>query len=213
MHFFSRVFALLSAFLLLVASVSQAAKAPKPSKKDQLVTISTSLGDIKLILFDATPQHKANFLKLAESGFYNGTTFHRVIQDFMVQGGDPNSKDADPNNDGMGQPSEQTIPAEIRPELKHKFGAVAAARQGDFVNPQRASSPSQFYLVQNHRGVPHLDGQYTIFGQVVSGLDVIDKIVAQPKNERDRPTTDIKMTVKVEKMKKKKITELYGYAY
>jgi peptidyl-prolyl cis-trans isomerase B (cyclophilin B) len=171
------------------------------------------LGDIKLILFDATPQHKANFLKLAESGFYNGTTFHRVIQDFMVQGGDPNSKDADPSNDGMGQPSEQTIPAEIRPELKHKFGAVAAARQGDFVNPQRASSPSQFYLVQNHRGVPHLDGQYTVFGQVVSGLDVIDKIVAQPKNERDRPTTDIKMTVKVEKMKKKKITELYGYAY
>jgi len=213
MHFFSRVFALLSAFLLLVASVSQAAKARKPSKKDQLVTISTSLGDIKLILFDATPQHKANFLKLAESGFYNGTTFHRVIQDFMVQGGDPNSKDADPTNDGMGQPSEQTIPAEIRPELKHKFGAVAAARQGDFVNPQRASSPSQFYLVQNHRGVPHLDGQYTVFGQVVSGLDVIDKIAAQPKDARDRPTTDIKMTVKVEKMKKKKITELYGYAY
>jgi cyclophilin family peptidyl-prolyl cis-trans isomerase len=213
MHFFSRILALLSAFLLLLASVSQAAKAPKPSKKDQLVTISTSLGDVKLILFDATPQHKANFLKLAESGFYNGTTFHRVIQDFMVQGGDPNSKDADPTNDGMGQPSEQTIPAEIRPELKHKFGAVAAARQGDFVNPQRASSPSQFYLVQNHRGVPHLDGQYTVFGQVVSGLDVIDKIAAQPKDERDRPTTDIKMTVKVEKIKKKKITELYGYAY
>jgi len=213
MYFVPRVFALLSAFLLLLASASYAAKGPKISKKDQLITISTSLGDIKLILFDATPQHKANFLKLAESGFYNGTTFHRIIQNFMVQGGDPNSKDTDPANDGMGQPNEPTIPAEIRPEFKHKFGAVAAARQGDFVNPQRASSPSQFYLVQNHQGVPHLDGQYTVFGQVVSGLDVIDKIAAQPKDERDRPTTDIKMTVKVEKLKKKKITELYGYTY
>lgn len=209
----SRVAALLSAFLFLLTSVAFAAKAPKPSKKDQLVTITTSLGDIKLILFDATPQHKANFLKLAESGFYNGTTFHRIIPNFMVQGGDGNSKDADPANDGMGQPNEQTIPAEIRPELKHKFGAVAAARQGDFVNPQRASSASQFYLVQNHQGVPHLDGQYTVFGQVVSGLDVIDKIATQPKDDRDRPLADLKMTVKVEKLKKKKITELYGYTY
>ncbi|QNH63032.1 peptidylprolyl isomerase [Hymenobacter sediminicola] len=209
----SRVSALLSALLLLLTSMAVAAKAPKPSKKDQLVTISTSLGDIKMILFDATPQHKANFLKLAESGFYNGTTFHRIIPNFMVQGGDANSKDADPANDGMGQPNEQTIPAEIRPELKHKFGALAAARQGDFVNPQRASSASQFYLVQNHQGTSHLDGQYTVFGQVVSGLDVIDKIATQPKDDRDRPLTDLKMTVKVEKLKKKKITELYGYAY
>ena len=209
----SRVSALLGVFLLLLTSVAMAAKAPKISKKDQLVTISTSLGDIKLILFDATPQHKANFLKLAESGFYNGTTFHRIIPNFMVQGGDANSKDTDPANDGMGQPNEQTIPAEIRPELKHKFGALAAARQGDFVNPQRASSASQFYLVQNHQGTPHLDGQYTVFGQVVSGLDIIDKIAAQPKDDRDRPLTDLKMTVKVEKLKKKKITELYGYAY
>ncbi|MBD2714590.1 peptidylprolyl isomerase [Microvirga sp. STR05] len=208
-----RVSALLSVFLLLLTSMAVAAKAPKPSKKDQLVTISTSLGDIKLILFDATPQHKANFLKLAESGFYNGTTFHRIIPNFMVQGGDANSKDADPANDGMGQPNEQTIPAEIRPELKHRFGALAAARQGDFVNPQRASSASQFYLVQNHQGTSHLDGQYTVFGQVVSGLDIIDKIAAQPKDDRDRPLTDLKMTVKVEKLKKKRITELYGYAY
>ncbi|SHK36969.1 peptidylprolyl isomerase [Hymenobacter psychrotolerans] len=213
MPFVSRVAALLTAFLFLLTSVAAAAKAPKPSKKDQLVTISTSLGEIKLVLFDVTPLHKANFLKLAESRFYTGTTFHRVIPNFMVQGGDANSKDTDPSNDGMGQPNEQTIPAEIRPELKHKFGAVAAARQGDFVNPQRASSASQFYLVQNHQGVPHLDGQYTVFGQVVSGLDVIDKIATQPKDDRDRPLTDLKMTVKVEKLKKKKISELYGYAY
>jgi cyclophilin family peptidyl-prolyl cis-trans isomerase len=209
-----RVSALLSVFLLLLVTGLQAAKAPKKSKKDEVVTISTSQGDIKLILFDDTPLHKANFLKLAKSGFYTGTTFHRVIQNFMVQGGDANSKlDTDPTNDGMGQPNEVTIPAEIRPAHQHKFGAVAAARQGDFVNPTRASSSSQFYLVQNHNGTPHLNGQYTVFGQVISGLDVIDKIAAQPKDERDRPITDVKMTVTVEKVKKKKVTELYGYKY
>jgi len=209
-----RFLALLCAALLFLTTLPLlAAKGPKRSKKDQVVTITTSLGDIKLVLFDATPKHKANFLKLAESGFYNGTTFHRVIPDFMIQGGDANSKDADPTNDGLGQPNAPTIPAEIRPEFKHKFGAVAAARQGDFVNPERASSSTQFYLVQNHRGTPHLDGQYTVYGQVISGLEVLDKITAQPKNERDRPITDIKMTVKVEKLKKKKITELYGYQY
>lgn len=214
MNLTSRFSALLCAvMLLLTAPALHAAKRPKFSKKDQLVTISTSLGEIKLILFDATPKHKANFLKLAESGFYNGTTFHRVIPNFMIQGGDANSKDSDPDNDGMGQPDAPTIPAEIRPEFKHKFGAVSAARQGDFVNPERASSSSQFFLVQNHQGTPHLDGQYTVYGQVISGLDVLDKIAAQPKNERDRPLTDIKMTMKVEKLKKKKITELYGYQY
>ncbi|MDF7813281.1 peptidylprolyl isomerase [Hymenobacter sp. YC55] len=214
MNLASRFSALLCAVLLLLLAPNlHAAKRPKFSKKDQLVTISTSLGDIKLILFDATPKHKANFLKLAESGFYNGTTFHRVIPNFMIQGGDANSKDSDPDNDGMGQPDAPTIPAEIRPEFKHKFGAVSAARQGDFVNPERASSSSQFFLVQNHQGTPHLDGQYTVYGQVISGLDVLDKIAAQPKNERDRPLTDIKMTMKVEKVKKKKITELYGYQY
>lgn len=209
----SRISALLLAFVLLLTSSLHAAKRPKTSKKDELVTISTSLGDIKVLLYDATPLHKANFLKLANSGFYNGTTFHRIIPNFMVQGGDANSKDTDPTNDGQGQPNEGTVPAEFRPELKHKYGALAAARQGDFVNPQRASSASQFYLVQNHQGTPHLDGQYTVFGQVVSGLDVIDKIAAQPKDDRDRPLTDIKMTVKVEKLKKKKITELYGFQY
>ena len=197
---------------LLVPSV-RAAKGPRKSKKDEVVTISTSQGDIRIILFDQTPLHKANFLKLAESGFYNGTTFHRVIPNFMVQGGDPNSKDADPTNDGAGQDDEKLIPAEIRPDLTHCRGAVAAARTADFINPQRASSASQFYIVQNPRGTPHLDGQYTVFGQVISGQDVVDKIAQQPTAERNRPVTDIKMTVRVEKMKKKKITELYGYQY
>jgi peptidyl-prolyl cis-trans isomerase B (cyclophilin B) len=213
MNFGFRAFALFLVLLLLITPALQAAKAPGKSKKDEVVTISTNLGEIKLILFDQTPQHKANFLKLAQSGFYNGTTFHRVIQNFMIQGGDPNTKDADPTNDGAGQPDAATIPAEIRPEFQHKFGAVAAARQGDYVNPTRASSASQFYIVQNHQGTKHLDGAYTVFGQVISGLDIIDKIAAQPTGPRDRPTTDVKMTVKVDKLKKKKITELYGYQY
>lgn len=213
MNTVSRVWALAFAFLLALPFAVQAEKAPRKSKKDEVVTISTNLGEMKLILFDQTPVHKANFLKLAQSGFYNGTTFHRVIQNFMIQGGDPNTKDTDPGNDGAGQADATPIPAEIRPELQHKFGAVAAARQGDYVNPTRASSASQFYIVQNHQGTKHLDGAYTVFGQVISGLDVIDKIATQPTGPRDRPTIDVKMTVKVDKLKKKKITKLYGYQY
>ncbi|WP_400193623.1 peptidylprolyl isomerase [Hymenobacter sp. B81] len=193
-------------------------KAPKPSKKDELVTLTvtqngTALGEIRLLTYEQTPLHRANFLAKAKSGFYSGTTFHRVIPDFMVQGGDFNSKDEDPNNDGMGQPNDPTITAEIRPELKHKRGALAAARQGDFVNPTRASSSSQFYIVQNPKGTPHLDGQYTVFGQVIQGQEVVDKIAQTPRNEMDRPTEAVKMTVKVEKLSKKKITKLYGYTY
>jgi peptidyl-prolyl cis-trans isomerase B (cyclophilin B) len=199
--------------LLLLSLVGWAAKSPLKSKKDEVVTISTSLGDIRLILFSDTPLHRANFLKKAKSGFYDGTTFHRVIPQFMVQGGDANSKDADPNNDGQGQPNEPTIPAELAAGHKHDYGALAAARQGDFANPQRASSGSQFYLVENHQGTHFLDGQYTVFGHVIQGQEVVDKIAALPKDARDRPLTDLKMTMKVEKIKKKKITALYGYKY
>ncbi|WP_317172152.1 peptidylprolyl isomerase [Hymenobacter sp. BRD67] len=199
--------------LLLLELPVLAAKRPRLSKKDEVVTITTSLGDIRLILFNDTPLHRANFLKKASDGFYNGTTFHRVIPNFMVQGGDPNSKDADPTNDGLGPPNEPTIPAELAAGHKHDYGAVAAARQGDFANPQRASSSSQFYLVEKHEGTHFLDGQYTVFGQVIKGQEVIDKIAALPKDARDRPLTDLKMTMKVEKLKKKKITELYGYSY
>ncbi|RZK17915.1 MAG: peptidylprolyl isomerase [Hymenobacter sp.] len=198
---------------VLLSLPGWAAKKPSKSKKDEVVTISTSLGTIRLILFSDTPLHRANFLKKAKDGFYNGTTFHRVIPQFMVQGGDPNSKDNDPTNDGQGPPNEPTIPAELAAGHKHDYGAVAAARQGDFVNPQRASSSSQFYLVENHQGSHFLDGQYTVFGQVIEGQEVLDKIAALPKDGRDRPLTDLKMTMKVEKLKKKKITEFYGYAY
>ncbi|RYY21363.1 MAG: peptidylprolyl isomerase [Cytophagaceae bacterium] len=200
-------------FFWLLSLPGLAAKGPLKSKKDEVVTISTSLGDIRLILFSDTPLHRANFLKKTKEGSYNGTTFHRVIPQFMVQGGDPNSKDSDPGNDGQGPPNEPTIPAELAAGHKHDYGAVAAARQGDFANPQRASSSSQFYLVENHQGTHFLDGQYTVFGQVIQGQEVIDKIAALPKDGRDRPLTDLKMTVKVEKLKKKKITALYGYSY
>ena len=198
---------------LLLSLPALAAKVPRKSKKDDVVTISTSLGDIRLILFSDTPLHRANFLKKAESGYYDGTTFHRVIPGFMVQGGDPNSKDADPSNDGQGPAHEPTIPAELAAGHRHDYGAVAAARQADFVNPQRASNASQFYVVVNKQDAHSLDGQYTVFGQVISGLDVLDKIAAAPRDPRDRPLADLKMTMKVERLKKKKINELYGYMY
>jgi len=174
-----------------------------------LVTISTSLGDMKVILYDQTPRHKENFLKLAKDCYYNNTTFHRIIDGFMIQGGDANSKDDNPNNDGAGDIGYR-IPAEISPNLKHVRGAVAAARNN---NPQKESSGSQFYIVENHNGTPFLDNNYTVFGQVISGLDVIDKIAEQPKGPMDRPTTPIPMQVKVKKVKKKKITKEYNYQY
>lgn len=196
-------------WLALLGTSALAAKKPRPGKKDEVVTISTSLGDIRLLLFDDTPRHKANFLKKASQGYYNGTTFHRVIPNFMVQGGDPFSKDGDPTNDGQGPADEATIPAELVAGHRHDYGALAAARQGDFTNPSRASNASQFYIVGNHQGAHFLDGQYTVFGQVVQGQDVLDKIAALPRDARDRPLADLKMTMKVERLKRKKIAQLY----
>ena len=214
MNWSQRVVCTVAVVLGMVMSLSAlAAKRPRVSKKDEVVTISTSLGDIRLILFSDTPLHRANFLKKAQSGFYNGTTSHRVIHNFMVQGGDPNTKDTDPANDGQGPPNELTIPAELAAGHRHDYGAVAAARQADFVNPQRASSGSQFYVVGNRQGAHFLDGQYTVFGQVIQGQEIVDKIAALPRDARDRPTTDLKMTMRVEKLKKKKVSELYGYKY
>jgi cyclophilin family peptidyl-prolyl cis-trans isomerase len=195
---------------MLFYSTTCSAK-PKTGK-DWLVTIQTPKGTIQLVLFDATPLHKENFLKLAQNGFFNGTTFHRIIDNFMIQGGDPNSKDSDPLNDGNGGPG-YTIPAEILPTIKHVYGSVAAARMGDQVNPSRASSGSQFYLVENKNGTPFLDGQYTVFGQVVKGLEIIDLIAEQPKDQRDRPKENITMKVTAKKLKRKKITSLTGYTF
>lgn len=166
-----------------------------------------------MVLYPNTPLHRANFLMLAQKGFYDGTTFHRVINGFMIQGGDPNSKDTNPHNDGQGGPG-YTIQAEFNPANKHKKGAVAAARMGDQVNPAKESSGSQFYIVHSPYGANHLDGSYTVFGEVIKGLPVIDKIAKQPSNpQNNRPLYDVKMTVKVEQISKKRITELYGYQY
>jgi cyclophilin family peptidyl-prolyl cis-trans isomerase len=211
--FFPRFIGLLLAVLWLAAPAFASikpSKSAKKSSKDEVVTITTPQGVIRLVLFDDTPLHKTNFLKKAQTGFYTGTTFHRVIDNFMIQGGDANSKDADPSNDGLGQPNEPTIPAELVGH-QHNYGALAAARMGGPAGTP--SSGSQFYLVENHDGTHFLDGQYTVFGQVIQGLDVIDKIAKLPKDPRDRPLADSKMTMKVEKLKRKKITKLYGYKY
>ena len=237
------------------------------------VTIKTTEGDITVRLYDETPRHRDNFLKLAQEGYYNGTLFHRVIKNFMIQGGDPNSKGAPAGVQlGTGGPG-YTIPAEILPQFIHKRGALAAARQGDEVNPERASSGSQFYIVWGqvyndgqigqlarqlqmqaeqsifnrlageHRkeimelrrnrdqaglmelqndliaqtqaimaeqggaalteaqkqtyttigGTPHLDGQYTVFGEVEEGLDVVEKIQGTETMPGDRPKQDIQI--------------------
>lgn len=237
------------------------------------IKITTTLGDIVVRLYDETPLHRDNFLKLATTGYYDNVLFHRVIKDFMIQGGDPNSKEAVPGAQyGTGGP-DYTIEAEIKPELIHKRGALAAARQGDEVNPERRSSGSQFYivwgqiynqgqigqlakqmdmqaqqaifnqLVAEHRseimqlrrdrnqeglmelqndlqaqtyakfqsmpnkgltdaqkeayttvgGTPHLDGQYTVFGEVIEGLDVVEKIQSTKTQRGDRPCEDIKI--------------------
>lgn len=265
---------------------------------DYVVTIKTDFGNMVAILYDETPKHKQNFIKLAKEKFYDSLLFHRVIQDFMIQGGDPNSKKAQPGQYlGNGGPG-YTVEAEFQTQFYHEKGALSAARLGDNVNPTKASSGSQFYIVQGKRhtdeelaqleqgiqyqrknmalrevlfmpeyatlkdqvlqkqtagdgawlnsffesadtliakakksyspfkftdqqkqaykttgGAPHLDGEYTVFGKVISGLDVLDKIAAVEKGPGDRPVNDVRMMVTVEEMPKSKIEKLYGYKF
>ncbi|NOS93456.1 MAG: peptidylprolyl isomerase [Cyclobacteriaceae bacterium] len=270
--------------------------AQKSSKSDYVVTFKTSYGDMVAILYDETPKHKANFVKLAKEHYFDSLLFHRVIAGFMIQGGDPNSKKAKSGEPlGMGGPG-YTVDAEFNPKFFHEKGALSAARLGDGQNPTKASSGSQFYIVQGsimpesnmeelkydqmklsmcfrqvmqnpankplidslnqvymtgdmeaykkkifslvprleketntkitkdvspekikayttNGGAPHLDGDYTVFGKVIKGLDVIDKIAAVQKDGGDRPVEDIRMFVTVEELSKKKITKLYGYVY
>ena len=186
------------------------------------VKIETSCGDMKVRLYNETPLHRDNFVKLVRQGFYDSLLFHRVISGFMIQGGDPQSKEA-PAGAMLGNGTTgYTIPAEFRDTLFHKKGALAAARMGDQVNPKKESSGCQFYIVQGNvwdsaqlqamgrqygkkfspsqmetyatlGGTPHLDGDYTVFGEVVEGLEVIDKIAAEPCDRMDRPKRDIRM--------------------
>jgi len=157
------------------AAKKPAGKATGMSQGEQVVMLETAQGTIVIQLKDAdAPKTCANFRKLVKEGFYDGTYFHRVIPGFMIQGGDPNTKDADPNNDGLGGPG-YTVPAEIK--LKHERGSVATARTGDSVNPKRDSSGSQFFI--DLAPQPSLDaGGYTVFGMVIQGMDAVDKIAA-----------------------------------
>ncbi|MEX2235750.1 MAG: peptidylprolyl isomerase [Cyclobacteriaceae bacterium] len=279
-------------FLILLA-ISSFLVTGCAQKTDHLVTIKTKYGEMAAILYDETPKHKENFLKLVREKYYDSLLFHRVIDGFMIQGGDPDSKrSAQDQRLGNGGPG-YTIEAEFKPRFFHEKGALSAARLGDAMNPQKASSGSQFYIVQGTKhpesqikldqqkydqalqqffqkpenkvyydsinaffqardekgyeaylvklkpvvekqlgisvekdvspelvkayttvgGTPQLDGQYTVFGKVIKGLDVIDKIAAQPKDPNDRPLDDVRMEITVEEMPRRKIEKLHGYTY
>ena len=186
-------------------------------EKETLVLIKTTKGNITVKLYNDTPLHRDNFLKLINEGWYNNSPFHRVINNFMIQGGH--------NQDGSVDPG-YTIPAEFRSNHIHKKGALAAARQGDQVNPKKASSGCQFYIVQGQvltpahiqmyqqrmgltftqeqieayttvGGTPHLDGEYTVFGEVVEGLDIIDKIAKVKTGYMDVPVEAVTMTIEI----------------
>jgi len=230
--------------ILLIFSVSaQAPKKPvaKPTqggmhtampKKERLVLLMTDFGNMTIKLYDSTPLHRDNFIKLVKQGFYDSLLFHRIIQGFMIQGGDPTSKNADSTAmlGGGEVPGGSRIPAEFKPYLIHKKGALAMARDD---NPEKASSGCQFYIVQGQidddaainkalceriyssnpafyyteaqrkiyktiGGTPGLDQNYTVFGEVIKGLDVIDKIAGQPRDmNSDRPLKDVRMKMKM----------------
>ena len=185
------------ATLTLLSVCSITALGQKADKRKK-VEIQTKYGKMVVELYNETPLHRDNFIKLVNEKYYDDLIFHRVIKDFMVQGGDPNSRNAAPNVQLGSSGPGYTIPAEILPQFKHKKGALAAARLGDQMNPKKESSGSQFYIVHNDRGTPHLDGEYTIFGEVISGFDVIDKIATQPVRQGDnRPTENITMKIRI----------------
>lgn len=161
---------------------------PATTVMKDVAVIETNLGIITFEFYDEAPKHKANFVKLCTEKFYDGCAFHRVIDGFMIQGGDPNSKDMDRSNDGIGGPG-YTVEAEIN--RKHSVGAVAAARQGDQVNPQRRSSGSQFYICDGD--CSFLDNQYTVFGHVIEGQDIVKKIARVPRDARDNPNDRVVM--------------------
>ena len=231
-----KYFACLLLLLPVLLFAQQDIKLKKKDRKRDVELITTE-GTIVLRLYDSTPLHRDNFLRLVKSHYYDSILFHRVIKNFMIQAGDPNSKQAKPGQPlGNGGPG-YTVPAEFRQTLFHRKGVLAAARQGDNVNPEKKSSASQFYIVQGrtftdkeldsvevvrlngyklpeaHRqvyktigGTPQLDQNYTVFGEVVKGLDVVDKIASTPNRkgqDRDRPIEDVRI-LKAKLIKRKK---------
>jgi len=203
--------------ILLVAVFFSLQLMSQNTKSETLVVIHTSYGDITAMLYNDTPQHRDNFIKLINEGWYEGSPFHRVIKNFMIQGGGNANGKTDPG---------YTIPAEFTTNHFHKKGALSAARMGDQVNPEKRSSGSQFYIVQGQRvddrtlnamskqtgfvyteeqkqiyktigGTPHLDGGYTVFGEVIDGFQVIDLIAAVPTDPGNAPIKKVTMTIEI----------------
>ncbi|MDA8105618.1 MAG: peptidylprolyl isomerase [Nitrospiraceae bacterium] len=194
-----KVFGAVMVFLILASTASAEMKSRKFTKEEikkmaeTKAVIETKFGNIELKFFpEVAPNHVNNFIELAKKGFYDGTTFHRVIPGFMIQGGDPNSKNADKATHGMGGPG-YTVKAEFS-SRPHKRGILSMARAAD---PNSAGS--QFFICV--ADAPFLDRQYTVFGEVVSGMDVVDKIVSQPRDPRDNPNERIEIKVKVSENK------------
>ncbi|MES2690350.1 MAG: peptidylprolyl isomerase [Bacteroidota bacterium] len=208
------LFASLSLFLIISAcKKDEEAKPVTPVVNDtteQIIEIKTSFGTMYMWLYRETPLHRNNFLGLADTNYFDGSTFHRCIANFMIQGGDPNSKDSDPSNDGQGGPG-YTIPAEIKSTIKHARGEVAAARLGNAQNPSKASSGSQFYICVSTPGTQSLNNEYTVFGKILNGIEVADSIVKQPQNANNRPLTDIKMDVNVVTRTRKQLREEFNF--
>lgn len=217
-------FSFLAIFLLTAVSVfsQRIANQTKERESGVRVEMRTTMGNITLLLYNDTPRHRDNFIKLVNENVYEGLLFHRVIDRFMIQAGDPKSKDAKPGTMLGDGTLGYTIPAEFLPNHFHKRGALCAARQGDQVNPRKESSSCQFYIAQGQvwseadlnmmeqrfgkkfspeqrkayttvGGTPHLDGDYTVFGEVLKGMEVVDKIAAAPRDKFDRPLEDIRI--------------------
>lgn len=180
-------------------------------EKESLVTINTKYGKIRLILFDDTPLHKENFVNLVEAGVYDHIIFHRVINHFMIQSGDYTTRNEPINYDP--RVIQDPIKEEILPHHLHVHGAIGAARRGDDVNPERKSNSTQFYIIQNRKGAHHLDNQYTVFGQVMSGFEVVDSIAKQPTSDRDRPLRNVRITVDVNQVSRSDIEKFYNFTY
>lgn len=176
----------------------------------EVAKISIPLGEMTIWLHPQTPLHRANFLKLCREGFYDSTSFHRVVRGFVNQGGDPLSRN-DPNGAGGSGGPGYVIPAEIRSELRHIQGAVAAARTADSVNPLRNSSGSQFYIAAPKAGTPQLDGQYTVFGQVIDGIDVVEMLNAVQTTVNDRPVQPVRMGAVVQRFTRQQLQDNFGF--
>jgi len=181
---------------------------PQQEEKEFVISMQTDFGEMLIWLYKGTPLHRENFLKLSSEGFYDSTEFHRIIPGFMIQGGDPLSKNENRLDDGTGGPGYR-IPAEIdTTRYTHKLGAIAAARTD---NPAKESSGCQFYIVVSEPGTKHLNGNYTVFGELIKGIDVAQTIVLQPRNGRNLPNDRIRMQVDVKEMTPTMLKQEYDF--